>query len=377
MAIIVNIPISPVWSLELNIPSVNQEMSQWCWVAGCQMTLEYYDIFRTQTALVEGVFVLPVNEPLALYNTSGTRGVNHVLNDNGEAQIGQTYFTAGTLSKADIFESIDGHKPILLTMNLDNSGYHMVLIKGYINNRSTNPTIIINNPDEYAAYYAGAADVPLTYLQKRTGYWEWEESLRLEKAGTGGVGIFDGVAISGDDVTYTHPAGARTFSGNFIRRAGSNAYATQWQWRLTFSHTSGDYVAGTFNEPSYPTMSTTWNAPGFSLSTGYSWDYNCQGAIRGELKLSCVDTDGYYHDNTKSVAYIPSTTYPMHQYYAYGELSTSVPEVKAHESITLRNYEIQPGANVTFRAGETINIKENVTIHNGNLCNLIVDSSIR
>lgn len=176
---------------------------------------------------------------------------------------------------------------------------------------------------------------------------------------------------------YTHPANARTFTGNFIRRFGSDAYATQWQWRLTFFHTYGEYVVGTFNGPEYPTLSTTWNAPGFSLPGGYYWSYNSEGAIRGELKLSCVDTDGYYHYDKEIVSYVPSTTYPMAQYYAYGELSSTLPEVKAHQSITLRNFEIKTGANVTFRAGETINIKDNVTIYNGSLCNLVVDPSLR
>lgn len=94
--------------------------------------------------------------------------------------------------------------------------------------------------------------------------------------------------------------------------------------------------------------------------------------------MKCIDTDGYHHFDTKIVKYIPpSSTYPMIHYFAYGEISTSFPEVKAHHSITLRNFQISSGADVTFRAGEKITIKDNVTIQNGSTANFIVDSSVR
>lgn len=147
------VPVKAVLSLELNIPTAPQEKSEWCWAACCQMTLLYYDLVETQEDIVAEIFVLPtVNYPLALYNTYANRGVNWALKEFGEEEIGETYYTDGTLSKDDIFQSIDELKPMIINMNMGDYYYHMVLIKGYIDDNPTNPTIIINNPDEDAEF---------------------------------------------------------------------------------------------------------------------------------------------------------------------------------------------------------------------------------
>lgn len=381
VCIIILTLVASVSSKQLNIPSVDQEMPKWCWAACCQMTLCYYGIFKTQTEICEAVFSLPFDQEIALYNTNNNRGVNYVLNNFGEEEIGQTYHDLNSISKEHIFQEIDKESPIILLMdklNTSNDIGHMILIKGYNNNNYNNPEIIINNPDQHCWYYPGEQTIELTYLQKHTSYWEWDETLRLEKSGIGGSGIFDGVSISGDDITYNHPADARTFTGRFVRATGSYAHATNWQWRLSFYNAFGEYVAGSFDGNEWPSLETTWNAPGFSFPSNYYWNYDCNGAIRGSLTLKCIDTDGYHHFDTKIVKYIPpSSTYPMIHYFAYGEISTSFPEVKAHHSITLRNFQISSGADVTFRAGEKITIKDNVTIQNGSTANFIVDSSVR
>ncbi|HEX3018888.1 MAG TPA: C39 family peptidase [Chitinispirillaceae bacterium] len=111
--------LSTSYSLELNIPSVNQENSEWCWAACSQMALEYYGVNKTQTQICEAVYLLSINQTLPLYNTTNNYGVNYILKTFGEAQIGQTYFTAGTISKEHIFQEINKKSPIILLMDLD------------------------------------------------------------------------------------------------------------------------------------------------------------------------------------------------------------------------------------------------------------------
>ena len=52
------------------------------------MTLLYYGIFETQEDIVAEVYLLPVNKTVALYNTTNNYGVNYVLKEFGEEEIG-------------------------------------------------------------------------------------------------------------------------------------------------------------------------------------------------------------------------------------------------------------------------------------------------
>jgi len=197
------------------------------------------------------------------------------------------------------------------------------------------------------------------------------------EVGHRGTGIYDEVYIQETDFTYTEPAAARTYNGDFYRAPGSDAYATNWLWELSFNHTGGEHMVGTHEGPNYPTLTTSWNAPSFTLPSSYHWYYTNDGAAIGTLKLSCLDTDGYYHDDKRHIFYYPPDPYAMNAVYAYSSVSGSHPDVRVHHTIILQDYEVQAGADITFKAGVEIEIRDNVTFADGSACDLIVDPSLR
>lgn len=369
-------------ALELNIPEKRSEQTEWCWAACCQMVLTYYGYNKTQTEMAKWAFNSSTaqNWPLPLYNNAknAREGVNCVLNNYALAATGVgKFFDARALNFREIKVEIDDRRPIFI---LGQSGwnpdtYHIITIIGYENENQPDPGIIFNDPVK--GQTGGRKITYLSSVVKTAGIFEWQETLRLQKSGYGGVGIFDGVAIATTLFTYTQPAVARTYTGNFQRKYGSTAFATNWRWSMSFSHSNGEYIVGTANGPAYYTLSTTWNAPSFSLPTNYTWDYAEDGAIIGQLRLSCLDTDGYSHSDSKFISYYPPNPYPRAIAYAFSSVSNSQPEVKAHTTISLQDYSINSGANITFKAGESIIIKDKVTIENGSLSNFIVDPSFR
>lgn len=370
--------LAPVNTLtrQLNIPWVGQKNPQWCWAAVSEMTLKYYGITKTQAQLATWVFGSEANLPLPLYNDANTNlGVNKVLKNFAGNLIGSQYYLNGTLSKQQIFTEIDNDRPIPILGETDVIGkYHIVEIIGYENDSPTNPSIWINDPN-----YTQSQKVSLKSVQETFPTWEWLETLRFQKSGINGTGVLDGVQIStnGVDFNYTEPAVARTYTGTFIRKYPSRAYAHQWHWALSFSHSLGNYIVSTYDDLRDSTLTSTWNAPSFVLPTNYSWNYTNDGAVIGKLILGGPDTDGYYHSDEEDVFYYPPNPYPMSISYAYTSVSNPSPDVKAHQVIVLRDYQINSGANISFRAGEAIVIRDNVTIQNGSLSNFIVDPAIR
>ena len=78
-----------------------------------------------------------------------------------------------------------------------------------------------------------------------------------------------------------------------------------------------------------------------------------------------MDSDGYHHLDNVGVLYVPANLYPGYIIYENNTVSSARPEVKAHQMITTQNDQFLSGGNITFRAGERIDIKDGITIQNG------------
>lgn len=373
--------VSTIFARELVITANRSEMSNWCWAAVSQMVLSWYMVNKTQTEIVQKVYVLPDDETLPLYGNVGYLGVNKILEYYASDKIGRITHTNGILSKSDIFTEINGNRPIPILGQNDfgsDPKYHIALIIGYVDNNPNNPIIIVNDPKP--GRDGGRKEIQLTYLQISAGDWEWQETIRLQKSGAGSVGVLSGVQIAGADLfTYTQPASSRTYSGNFIRSSPGaiNEHPVEWTWSLLFYHTGGDYVVSSsvIPNPNWG-LTTQWTAPAFTLPQ-YQWLYNEDGSVKGALRLKCIDEVGITHRSATEVAYFKPNPYPVTMAYVYNSISGALSEIKAHELVILQNLQINSNANVTFRAGSTIDIKEGVNIENGAVTNLIVDAGVR
>lgn len=75
--------------------------------------------------------------------------------------------------------------------------------------------------------------------------------------------------------------------------------------------------------------------------------------------------------------YIPGNLYPGIVVYENKNITNTQPEIKAHQIVITQNDQILLGGNITFRAGEKIDINDGVDIQNGSYTNFIIDPSIR
>lgn len=361
---------------ELPINSVKQDKSHWCWAASCEMVLQYYQVNKNQTDVANWA-VGSQNTPLPLYNSTPKLGVNQILENFALIQIGGTFFCNYFLMNDEVSNEIKADRPVVVLGQNGfgtNPTYHILVIIGYDDNPYPDE-ILFNDPYDGRSYSWPTTD--FQHLDDPYGnpLWDWQESLKMLRSGPR-IGILDGVLITSTDFLYTEPAGAKTFTGEFIRSHVSYAYANNWDWALSFLYNNNEYVVSSTSYPAYLNLTTSWRAPSFTLPD-YTWDYSPDGAVIGKLKLSTIDTDGFYHEDVQDMLYYPQNPYPDYLAYALTSINSPQPEVKVHRFITLQDYSINSGADITFRAGEQIDIKNNVTILNGSISNFIIDPSIR
>jgi hypothetical protein len=137
-----------------------------------------------------------------------------------------------------------------------------------------------------------------------------------------------------------------------------------------------DYIANQWTSNS-TSSSSTWSITGFSLPTSFQWYYNYDGKIPGRVELDVLDSDGYHHLDNVGVVYVPTNLYPGFIVYENNTVTSTQPEVKAHQVITTQYDQFLPGGNITFKSGERIDIKGGITIQNGSTTNFTIDPLIR
>ena len=177
-----------VLAVELNIDPVIQEQTEWCWAACSEMILKYYGVTKTQTEIVQWVYGSADNLTVPLYNTAEEkRGVNRVLDAYAGAEIGEQFFDDYVLLRSEIFDEIDKESPILIAGQIywgTPAKYHLMVIIGYLDDSPTDPTIVFNDPTSDGT--GGTHFYLLSDLEYVRDEWEWQQTLRLQKSGTGG-----------------------------------------------------------------------------------------------------------------------------------------------------------------------------------------------
>ena len=235
--------------------------------------------------------------------------------------------------------------------------------------------VIFNDPDN-----GGSRRVKSYAEFVRTGNsWAWYETLRLVTNPRTPIplGFYDWCRIYDDGTTTITPSTTSlSYTAGFHSVEMPPAHPVLWSWKLVFVHATGDCIAQTWTSSS-TNSELTWNISNFSLPIGYQWYYNYGGNIPGRVELDLLDSDGYHHLDAINVVYVPSSLYPGFVVYEDNTVSSTQPEVKAHQMIITQNDQFSSGGNITFRAGERIDIKDGITIQNGSTTNFTVDPSVR
>ncbi|MBD3314231.1 MAG: hypothetical protein GF344_00460 [Chitinivibrionales bacterium] len=361
---------SHICALELDITPARQDSSFWCWAAACEMVLYAYGKAIDQYDCAAWAVS---RENRTVWMTGANNAVDQVL-----IHFGGIYskHDESTLYESYIIDEIDDGKPIIAGISFYNVIGHMVIIRGYTGSGGYDlGNVIYNNPGtgkrEERPYdeFTGPDDPE--------DEWYWHETLRLTTPPRDPipyVGIGDqehGVWL--DDYNCTQEITESTQSLSFSAyKIGDTPVS--WEWQLVFPHEYGYAVV-----ESWTTNSTeddlTWNISNFSLPSGYDWEYTYDGKIAGRVEVVCLDPD--YHDDAINVIYVPNDLYPGTLVYENQIVTNNQPDVDVHELLIVRNDVFGAGANISFKAGERIDIEDGVTIENGSLTNFIIDPSLR
>ena len=282
-------------------------------------------------------------------------------------------YNDASLTEIGITDEIDDGVPIVAGIDFGGVG-HVVVIRGYTGSGGFDVgNVIYNDPN------TGDREVyPFDSFVERTG-WKWNETLRMATKPRTPIplGLLDWCRISdGGTTTVTPSTTSLSYTALFHNRDSWPTHPVSWSWKLIFFHSGGKCTARSWTSTSTSSQ-LTWNISGFSLPTGYQWVYNYTGKIPGRVELDLLDSDGYHHRDAINVMYVPSSLYPGIVLYKDKTVSSSKPEVKAHQIIITQNDQFLSGGNITFRAGEKIEILDGITIQNGCPTNFTVDPTIR
>jgi len=276
------------------------------------------------------------------------------------------------LSQEEIAEQIgvnnwDFHRPFICGLLNANNSRHMVLGIGYRGSGvgSDVTHVIYNNPSSGNEKFLPYHD----FVYNDDFYWLETYVLTTYPATPIPTPIDppDWVSIT----SGTSEIAPSTTSLSYSASRGSATSAT-WYWKLIFPHSSGYCTARSWTVSGSTSYHSTWNITGFSLPSGYQWRYCVDGKIAGWAEVTVV-----YPGNTMksafNVLYTPANPYPGKIRYENNVVSTSQPDVKAHELIVFQNDQFNSGANIDFKSGGSMNIEDGITINNGSSVDLIVD----
>ncbi len=363
--------------LRLVIDPYRQWGTKTCWAAVSVMILNAYGYPQTDEKNVRcWAYPYPssncdctMNGPTDLTNNlyGSTKSVESILKEFGTIKGEREY----PLAQEEIYEQIKGGRPFICGLQNDDWTKHMVLGVGYVGSGGSNVTkVIYNNPT-----YGKREEMPyIDFTVNDEFAWLETFSITTSPRKPIPVGFEDYVRITNGTTTITPSTTSLAYTAKF-QDLGTTTHPSYWGWKLIFFQPGADYIANTWTSNS-TSAQLTWNISGFSLPAG-QWYYNYDGKIPGRLEIDLGDSDGWHHYDAIDVLYVPNNLYSGNIVYENETVSNTQPEVKTHQMIITQNDQFLSGGNITFRAGETIDIKDGITIQNGSITNFVIDPSVR
>ncbi|HAJ80455.1 MAG TPA: hypothetical protein DCO75_11870 [Fibrobacteres bacterium] len=348
-----------------------------CWAACCYMVLDAYSYSTTQAGIVNWAVNNTCSDNAVSTTCSancieGTcTAVDMVLENFGPIGSSPVY---GNLSQSDLIYEIDQGRPIIAHWQYSNYG-HDLLIKGYdgaggSGSNADVGNVIYNDPLNGARKIKSFAEFVQT-----GNYPKWDETLRLttnpDYPIPTPIGGSNWVQVNTGGTTVVTPT-----TSSLSYSASSCCQSITWNWNLIFTDVNGPVVVASSSQPTDNNHTTTWNITNFAMPAGHQWYYNYNGKIPGRVELSATIGSEQVHDG-KDVIFVPSVLYPGYIVFANQTVSSSHADVKAHTSVSLTNDAITSTGNVSFKAGNKININDGVTIQNGAVTNFIIDPGLQ
>lgn len=369
---------------ELDISPYRQWGSNTCWAACSYMVLNAYQFSGIGSdEMIIRRWAFPTNGPDVTNHLFGTSvSVDKILINYGPIRSNPTPFNSNTgngkILEGELTDEIDGGRPILsgrLIADGSQTGRkHMLLVRGYTGSGGSSAGNIIYNDPATGQRSVESYD-DFVSLENHL----WIETLRLTTNPRTPIplGFYDWVRISDDGTTTVTPSTTSlSYTADLHDGDSDPTHPVSWAWKLIFVHSEGDCIAQSWSSTSTSSQ-LTWNIYNFSLPTGYQWIYNYDGKIPGRVELDLLDSDGYHHLDAINVIYVPSNLYPGIVLYEDNTVLSTQPEVKAHQVIITQNDQFLSGGNITFRAGERIDVRDGITIQNGSTTNFVIDPSVR
>ena len=360
-----------------------------CWAAGCEMIIDYYygwDAINQTTIVSFASNGNGTNFENCLDDAcGGPFGCHIILQTKGNIQSTKQWLYP---TMTTVATEISAGRPILWLW--DYPAKHYVVVVGY--NTKGNPVgqplidakclVTYNDPQiklpgQYQMYY--------DLFVYEGGVRSYGGCLLMTTpARQNTVGIKDGITIDyiGPNPLFSQAQGGICnfqYGARFVQAENSTAHPTTWNWNMSFNYSGGKYLfAHEVNQPNLANDRAPYflNYGCFLLPNNYPWQYDEKGNIMGEITVSTWDTDLIFHSSTIWAAYTPLNPFPGYVYYFDRIVASTQAMVKAHDWISLARDQLNPGTNISFKAGKTITIGNAVSISNGSIVNFTIDPAL-
>ncbi len=349
----------------LTIPAVEQFKSNLCWDAACYMVLVYYYPFKTfwQTDIMTYGTQGENRGNTFTYAPTGDHACNEVLINFGPVS---SQVVGGNLTFTQLKTEIDGGRPIMVGWKIPGDANiigHAVLIKGY-----TSSNVVYNDPAD------GGEHSDLTYADfVDNNVHTWDESLVMTSLPPWITGVNDYVKITSGPSGFTYPGSSSTYTCAFTGVPPCNA--SSFNWSIGFEYAGGTYTVA--NATRLGSNYSTWLVQSFTLPAGYPWLRKDNGLVMGKVLVTTTDSDNIPHSDFLMLTYAEQNPYPNYIYFENQTVSSSQPDVTAHNGVSLTNDVITSGGSVSIKGGNSITINDGVNIQNGSTVNFIVDPNLQ
>jgi len=364
----------------LEIGPIQQDKTNWCWAACCEMISDAYKMTRYGNY---GSFNQYEVATWAVNGNNSTnflfgypKSVDKVLEHFGPIFSNPTPYNpatgGGNLTKYDIALEINQGRPFIAGWERTDAPDHCVLVNGYTGSGIGSDVVKVKYLDPF---YGDERSYTYAEFVQQGDFQKWKETLRFttnprEPIPTG-IGTAHVVLLQEYDCTEEITQSPQSLTFRAIKWGDT---PVSWEWKLVFPHINGDAIVASWNT-STSQDDLTWNITNFTMPSNYDWIYQNDGRVAGRIEVICMDPD--YHFDAINIIYVPGDIYPGILVYKDQVVNNNKPDVRAHQILIAENDNFMPGGNISLKSGGRIDIKDGITIGNGSQVDFIIDPSLR